>query len=343
MGTPAIGSDGSIYVPAGNFLYALNPDGSEKWMLGSEKGLLSLRDISIDDKDTIYAVSDAFSAFTPDGMLKWQTSAAKGHSSSVAIDWAGRLCFMRGNTLCAVDAEGGIKWEREIRHDISQVIAIAPVIGSGGTIYTCGNKRLHGLIQAFEPDGTSKWTFEMDRFSSLSMPAVDDLGNLYFGELSKNFYSLASDGRLKWIFKTEHSVSSAPAIGADHTVYFGCTDGSLYALDPNGELKWRFHTNGPICSSPAIDSEGNIYFASRDRNFYCVNANGSPRGVLPVTAGFGSPVIGADGTIYLVDVGYLYAIRGLAPPSAGPWPMKRHDAQGTARLRSHYMNAGASQ
>ncbi len=341
MGTPAVGRDGSIYVPAGNFLYAFNPDGSEKWMRGADKGLLSLQDIAIDDKDTIYAVSDALFAFTADGTLKWQTSAAR-EGSSVAIGRDGELYFVRGNKLCAINAEGGIKWEREIRQDLPQIIAIAPLIGSDGTIYTCGNNRIHGLIQAFEADGTPKWAFEMDRLSSLSTPAVDDLGNLYFGELSRNFHALGSDGRLKWIFKTEYSVSSAPAIGPDRTIYFGCTDGNLYAVDPNGELKWRFRTNGPI-SSPAVDLEGNIYFTSRDHNFYRVNANGSPRGVLPVTAGFGNPVIAADGTIYLVDVGYLYAIRGLAPPSAGSWPMKRHDAQGTARLRSQDTSTEANQ
>jgi outer membrane protein assembly factor BamB len=339
-GTPAIGNDGTIYVPAGNFLYALNPDGSEKWKLGKESGLASLEDVAIDDNGTIYAGSNVLCAFTSDGSLKWKIPDREGFRvSSIAIDEGGLMYFIRHHSLCAADAEGTVKWERKAEAEAED--SFAPVIGPDGTIYVQGMKRGYGLMRAFGPDGMLKWTFKMDRFSSLSPASTDDLGNIYFGELSANLHMLDSSGRLRWIFKTEGTVRSAPAIGPDRTIYFGCADGSFYAVNPNGELKWKFHTNGPIYSAPAIDSQGNIYFASRDRNFYCLDSNGTPKRITAVTAGYGNPIIGAEGTIYLVDVGYLYAIRGFAPAAAGPWPMKRHDAQGTGRVPFRDMSASS--
>jgi outer membrane protein assembly factor BamB len=337
QGTPALGSDGSVYVPAGNFLYALSPDGSEKWSLGEERGITSLGDVAIDDTDTIYVGSDALRAFDRDGFLKWKIPDLGGvRDSSMAIGEDKTIYFTRRNKFCAASAEGIVKWEREV----GILNGFAPVIDPDGAIYCKGGPGL-AAIHAFGSDGTLKRIFSPK--GAMFVPAgaaVDDLGNLYFGAVGRNFYALDKNAQLKWIFKTDATVTFAPAIGADHTIYFGCADGNLHAIDSNGKLKWRFRTGGPIYSAPAIDLQGNIYFASRDRNFYCVDFNGSLKAALPVTAGFGSPVIGIDGTIYLVDVGYVYAIRGFAPPGVGPWPMKRHDAQGTGRVQFQDPSAG---
>lgn len=327
MGTPAVGQDGTIYVPASNFLYALDPDGSEKWSLGEKRGLTSLGDVAIDDQGTVYTQSNAVSAFRPDGSLKWRIPDKEtgGGFPSVAVGQDNTVYFVRSRKLCAVGMDGAVKWEGET----GAISLHSPVIDSDGTIYSTGTK----TIIAFSPDGKLKREFsrsEVDFLSSFE-PGIDQFGNLYFGG-QKNFYAVDSRGGLKWIFKTDDYVFHSPAIAPDGTIYFGCADGYLYAVSSSGELKWKFRTDGRVSSAPAIDSQGNIYFTSWDKNFYCLDSNGSLKSILRVTAGYGNPIIAADGTIYLVDVGYVYAIAGFAPPSPGPWPMKRHDAQGTGRV-----------
>jgi len=74
-GTPAVGSDGTVYVGAwdSNF-YAINPDGSEKWHYKTPdafEGIISSPAIGSDG--TIYVGSNSgnFYAFNPDGTVKW--------------------------------------------------------------------------------------------------------------------------------------------------------------------------------------------------------------------------------------------------------------------------------
>jgi outer membrane protein assembly factor BamB len=334
QGAPAIGSDGSIYVPAGKSLYALTSDGSEKWKV--DIGDWSVSDVALDKNGTIYVTSTALYAFASDGALKWKIPGLSVDliASSVALGNDGSIYFMRNHKLCAANSEGTIKWERET----SYIMPFPPVIGPNGAIYAKGNKAEGNgtaYIQAFVSDGTAKWSFDCDRNVQISPLAIDDVGILYFGAQEDKLYALDDRGQLKWVFKGGRGLSSSPAIGPDGTIYFGSGDGNLYAVNRRGELKWKVPTGNAITSAPAVDSEGNIYFASRDSTFYCVGPNGSLKGSLRISAGYGSPVIGPGGTIYYQDSGCIYAFRGLAKASVGPWPMKRHDAQGTARGGSH--------
>ena len=71
VGAPTIGADGTIYVPAGDNLYAMNPDCSPRWVfpLGGLAG-----DAAIADDGTIFVTaSDAAGniyAVNPDGTQK---------------------------------------------------------------------------------------------------------------------------------------------------------------------------------------------------------------------------------------------------------------------------------
>jgi outer membrane protein assembly factor BamB len=326
---PAIGSDGSVYVVADKgIVHAFSPNGREKWKY--DVGEDSWADVAIDKNDTIYVACRALSALNGNGTLRWKTPVAREPISSVAIGDNGAIYFVRDRKLCAADSDGKIKWERTTSGHFS----FAPVIGSDGTIYVDGHEQgtMNGQIRAFMPDGTLKWTSSVNKSIYELAPALG--GNvLYFGSSAGNLYALNSQGVLEWTFKTDRPISSTPAIGEDQTIYFACLDGSFYAVKSNGELKWKFSTGGTVVSSPAIDRDGNVYFSSRDSKLYCLDSNGSPvrtlRFELPRA---GSPIIGRDGTIYLSDVDCFYAIRGSIPPSTAPWPMKRHDAQGTGRL-----------
>jgi|GEM_PF-2260460 len=65
-------------------------------------------------------------------------------------------------------------------------------------------------------------------------------------------------------------------------------------------LKWSFATGGEVWSSPVVGADGTIYVGSNDHNLYAINPDGTQK--WSFETGFliqSAPAIGADGTIYV--------------------------------------------
>jgi hypothetical protein len=73
-----------------------------------------------------------------------------------------------------------------------------------------------------------------------------------------------------------------------------------------GNLRWKFKT-GSIDSSPAIDKDGTIYVGDSSY-LYAVNPDGTLKWKFEGCCFNSSPVIGENGTIYVTDYGDLLAI-----------------------------------
>jgi outer membrane protein assembly factor BamB len=182
-----------------------------------------------------------------------------------------------------------------------------PAVAPDGTIYQA---TFEGYLLAVTPQGSKKWTFQINS-EIKSSPAIADDGTIYFGSRDWKFYAVSAQGGLKWTFPTGAWVDSSPAIGADGTIYFGSWDTKFYALNPDGTKKWSFPSGGIIDSSPAIGADGTIYFGSHDKHFYALNPAGAKKWAFATGGQIGSsPAIGADGTIYFSSTdGNLYALR----------------------------------
>ncbi len=61
-------------------------------------------------------------------------------------------------------------------------------------------------------------------------PAVDSVGNVYFGTVVGHVYGFGADGRRLFDLDTGATVDSYPALGPDGTLYIGSTNGLLYAV-----------------------------------------------------------------------------------------------------------------
>ena len=85
-----------------------------------------------------------------------------------------------------------------------------------------------------------------------SSPAISG-GVVYVGSEDNYIYALdATNGTLRWKFKTGYSVYSSPAISGG-VVYAGNEDNYIYALDAaKGTLRWKFKTEDTVGSSPAV-------------------------------------------------------------------------------------------
>jgi outer membrane protein assembly factor BamB len=212
QGAPAIDRNGTIYVGAVHCkeqtvvcwgdLYAINPDGTQRWKFTTAGYVESGPVIGPDG--TIYVVDNE-----RDETTAWLPSR-----------------------LYAVNPEGRLKWKFSAgkrAFDNS-----APALGPDGTIYFASSDC---NFYALNSDGTRKWTFKLCpyRYSIPfpSPPTVAGDGAIYVNDGHDKLYAITPDGTPKWTYATSASSSvkfpTSVAIGASGTIYLGSSDG-LYAI-----------------------------------------------------------------------------------------------------------------
>ena len=193
--TPAIGSDGTLYIGANDgFFYAIDSEGNEKWSVnyGSETA--------------------SATAIGPDGTVYFS-----GESGNIGV-------------LYAFDPDdGAVKWYKNLNKKASQG---GPAISADGTIYLGGYEE---KMIAYNPeDGSEKWSYTA-KGAIETVPAIDDAGNLYFGDLSGYFHVVGVDGKPKYKpLMLGDLIHDSAAIGADGTVYVtanSSTTSKPYALE----------------------------------------------------------------------------------------------------------------
>jgi len=123
LSSPAIGSDGIIYVGSGDgYLYAINPDGTLKWKYRAWGSVDSSPAIGSDG--IIYVGSQigycGLHAINPDGTLKWKYQTVNNVWSSPAIGSDGTIYVGSGDYLYAIYGSGTLAhtpWPM-FRHDL---------------------------------------------------------------------------------------------------------------------------------------------------------------------------------------------------------------------------------
>lgn len=329
--SPAIGADGTIYLVVWDgyergYLYAINPNGTLKWLYQDSSYLMSP---TIGSDGTIYiGALKNLKAINPDGSLKWyyQTTGSSISSPAIGLDGIIYIGSRMDSCLYAINPDGTLKWRRQT----SENYFLSPAIGSDGTIYVSS---WSGYLYALNSDGSIKWHNRISD-QNLSSPSIGSDGTIYLGSADHCLYAVNTDSTLKWHYQTGGSVPSSPVIGLDSTIYFGSNDNNLYALNPDGTFKWFYHTDGSVTFSPATSSDGTIYFGSYDNHLYALNSDGSIKWHYHTNGGVASsPAIGSDGTIYFgADDGYLYALHSSGYLANSPWPMIYHDLKHTGRV-----------
>ncbi|MBN2010930.1 PQQ-binding-like beta-propeller repeat protein [candidate division KSB1 bacterium] len=199
---PALGPDGTIYVTTFD-LYAINPDGNEKWHYSATKTGMEFISSSpvIASDGTVYI-----------NVLSFTES------------------FDMQTRLYAIDGSGKEKWT----YKVGNFFCSLPVLGIDGTIYINSDD---SNIYAVNPDGSLKWKKKKPG-SSIQIydlpvsPSIGSNGSLVFG-YNGNCYSFSSTGDVEWTYKTNQSdyVTDA-SILHDGTIYFGCGK-NVFAVHSN--------------------------------------------------------------------------------------------------------------
>jgi outer membrane protein assembly factor BamB len=156
FGTPAIDSDGTLYIGSevyqlGSNLYAFNPDGSLKWKAAAVNSAPLRASPAIGPDGTIYA--------------------------------AGKCGPDRNAVLMAFDPAGTKKWEYSVGsiHVTGDDIYSSPSIGADGLIYFGAET---GYLYALNPEGTLAWKCELEFGINWSSPVILSDGTLLIGTIT---------------------------------------------------------------------------------------------------------------------------------------------------------------
>jgi len=305
LSSPALGADGTVFVGSDdNNVYALNPDGTEKWAFPAGSAIRSSPALGADATVYVGSFDHDVYAINSDGTEKWTYTTDGPVESSPALGADGTIYVgSNDNKVYALNPDGSQKWVFETGGDVQS----SPALGADGTVYVGSQDR---TVYALNPDGTQKWAFTASD-SVYSSPAIGGDGTIYVGSLDGNVYALNADGTQKWTFPTGNDIYSSPAVGADGTIYVGSNDNKVYALNPDGTEKWAFTAGGAIRSAPALGADGTVYVGSFDNTVYAINSDGTEKWTSSVGGQvWSSPALGADGTVYVgSNDNKVYAIR----------------------------------
>lgn len=108
-------------------------------------------------------------------------------------------------------------------------------------------------------------------------------------------------GRLLWRGTAGAPVSGLPTVAADGTIYVGSNDHSLHAYLPDGGSRWAFPVGGNINNpAAAIGADGTLTVPCSDEFIYHLGSDGGFLWKLGTGSDMtSSPVVGADGTLYV--------------------------------------------
>ena len=331
--TPAIASDGTLYACAsdgGQRLYAVNPDGTEKWSNSTWHSMNSTPAVGSDG--TIYVVqSDDLAAYYPDHTHKWSYAVKNPVAfiySSPAIGTDGTIYFTAGTRLFAICDNGTAKWIQTVPGTFTE--SSPAIVTSGpnsGTIYV--GTRADGMLYAFTEAGVQKWVHDLASNFYNTSPAIGADGTIYINSGNGRLLAITDNcsvGVDKWTLG--HPLGggnclSSPAIGLDGTIYIGNNSGApdsrFWAITDNGTdpvLKWMRSDVGWTNASAAIGADNTVYYQNSSGMFYALDGanNGAIKWSYDLgTSGNTAAAIDANGCVYVGTMNSkLYCF---APPS----------------------------
>jgi outer membrane protein assembly factor BamB len=206
--------------------------------------------------------------------------------------------------------------------------------GSGGTPQPMGNPQ-----PSYPTNVTLKWQLAVDYLTFQPLALSPDASTLYAVRLNFLAIDLAAvdplnpnypDAYAFTLWTTNSWYFEQPAVATDGTIYGsigydGNSDRYTFAaLSPaDGSVLWTFEDPQPyqmwgFSGAPAIGSDGTLYIANQT-NVYALTTNGTMKWFYAfptnnLSLGFAafnysSPVVGADGTVYVnSDGGALFAL-----------------------------------
>ncbi len=260
-----IGLDGTLFVARQHILYAVNPDGSQKWTLSMEEETAHM---TTGPDGAIHTVSKSgvLQRVTPDqGTPAWKFQMGAAAATPPVVSRDGTLHVVSDEQiLYAVNPDGSLKWKYEIGEKVDQV----PVLDDDGNLYFISEAEVANqnpatpipgddTLHALSPDGTLKWKLETGQ--NTRPPIIGPGGVVLVFLEDKGLQALNPDGTPKWFGELEGAnLYRELSVGADGTVYLS-SQRSVYAFEgtPPAPLAVSFTTEETapleIAFSPRVE------------------------------------------------------------------------------------------
>ena len=179
-GGALVAPDGTIYQCVRNAtinnVYAINPNGTQKWAVKLDAAIGAFPALSADpagdcltNKSTLYAL-DASS-----GAIKWQQSLDGATGSAVVIDKAGNVYAGTSAAIYSFKSNKEQNWKLEEVNVTEQ----ATFALKDQVLYA--TLKNGGLVAVDMTNGTKKWTYPTTKGDAY-FPIADKNGNVYFTE-----------------------------------------------------------------------------------------------------------------------------------------------------------------
>lgn len=238
--SPAVDKDGIVFFSANKKLYAIDSKTmTKKWEANCEGVTQSTPVIG---EDIVYICSNSgklYAFLKTDGTKKWSIDYGKECTSVPAIGNDGTIYICgkmedKSGIVMAVSPDGQIKWQQNSASEFSNS---GVSLSTDGHLYV-GN--FDGELLCYSQDsGELLWKYKAQG-KIRSVPAIDNAGNIYFGDGEGMFYVLNSKGKLSYKeLKLGTNIWSSPAIDKNGLIYI-CADqttssepGKVFALRTN--------------------------------------------------------------------------------------------------------------
>ena len=300
-GGALVAPDGTIYQCVRNAtinnVYAINPNGTQKWAIKLDAAIGAFPALSADgvlycltNKSTLYAL-DASS-----GAIKWQQSLDGATGSAVAIDKAGNVYAGTSAAIYSFKSNKEQNWKLEEVNVTEQ----ATFALKDQVLYA--TLKNGGLVAVDMTNGTKKWTYPTTKGDAY-FPIADKNGNVYFTEKgSQTVHAVNASGSKIWEKNVGNNLNySGGALSTDGILYIGTqSNNKVLGLDiTNGNIVFEETVGQQVMAAVSIGP---------DRRLYC-------------------------GTIGSGNIGSIKAFAVNKTLATDSWSIRGGDIQGTNRQK----------
>ena len=251
---PTLNAHGRIYAAdLAGALYATDPDGKLIWHVElGEPGhwLVPGPDGSV----AVRCGSGAALLIGVDGQLHWSRMLPGSPGQAMALDTAGWLYIVYGDTLLAVDPDGTDAWAQALPGNGSP-----PLLTDDGLIaVACAG----GAVLAVGCDGRVAWERRVDGLAKERLVAAP--GSLRLAaDQGGTIYALGAGGVPAWRYTPRYGGPSlsGPMVAGDGTIVVLDEEGGLHAVETGGARRWSLASGATGRDGGAIGPNGVVYAA----------------------------------------------------------------------------------
>jgi len=170
-----------------------------------------------------------------------------------------------------------------------------------------GSDGTESKVYSIGLDNNIKWCKTISKSSGISNPAIGKDGTIYV-VCNHKLHAISQEGSFKWQWGKEKDLGLSPVLASDGTIYICSFPNYIHAIGVDGVEKWELQLDKAVgAPSPLIDANGTIYVSCG--KVYAINSDGTMKWEYTTEDTCRSnPSMDSNGTLYIFDSEYLYAI-----------------------------------